>query len=66
MLQEQKTWTYVPKIKSKFGGTWLAQLVEYVTLDLRVLQFKPYVACGAYLIKKKKKKQNFRTTIKRD
>lgn len=30
------------------GGAWLAQSVAQVTLDLH-REFKPHVACGAYL-----------------
>lgn len=31
------------KKKISFGGIWLAQSVEHMTLDLGVLKFKPHV-----------------------
>ena len=31
------------------GGAQLAQLVEYVTLDLKSCEFKPHVGCKDYL-----------------
>ena len=37
----------------KFQGTWLAQAVEHVTLDLGVVSSNPALAGRVYLIKKK-------------
>lgn len=33
------------------GLLWLAQLVEDVTLDLRVIKFEAHFGCGDYLKK---------------
>ena len=39
----------------KFGGAWLAQLVEHATLDLRVMSSSPTVHIEFTLKKKKKR-----------
>ena len=38
----------------KYWGTWLAQLVECATLDLRVMSSSPIFEHGAYSEKKKR------------
>jgi len=38
------------------GGTWLAELAEHVTLDLRVMSSSPTLGVELTLGKKKKKR----------
>ena len=40
------------KIICQLGGTWLAQLVERVALDLRVIKFEPHTVCRDYFEEK--------------
>ena len=42
-----------------FLGTWLAQLVEHVTLDLGVMSLSPTLSVGDYLKINKLKKKKF-------
>lgn len=53
---------YVPKRikKTPFRGAWLAQLVAHAAV-FQGCEFKPYVRCGTYLTKKKKKRLNCAT-----
>ena len=47
------------KLEKKWG-TWLAQLVEHMTLDLRIVSLSPMFGCRDYLkinLKKKKKRK---------